>query len=245
MTRIWYRGPLAWAGVLAALTVLAAGARGGRLERAATITGSVTFTGTPPKMRPIDMSKEPTCASQHTTPILTETVVTGPGSAVQYAVVYISAGEATPAAASTTAVRYEQKGCQYVPHIAVLQPGQPLEIYNDDKTSHNIHPLAKVNAEWNKSQPPGAPPIHASYDKPEFIAVKCNVHPWMHGYFAVVATSHVAVTGNDGKFSLAGLPPGTYTVTAWHERFGTQSKQVTVSEGGSGTADFSFKALPY
>ena len=81
------------------------------------------------------------------------------------------------------------------PHVAVMQAGQPLEIYNDDKTSHNIHPLAKVNAEWNKSQPPGTPPIHASYDKPEFIAVKCNVHPWMHGYFAVLSTSHYAVIG--------------------------------------------------
>jgi carboxypeptidase family protein len=127
----------------------------------------------------------------------------------------------------------------------VLQTGQPLDIYNNDQTSHNIHPLAKVNPEWNKSQPPGTPPIHATYDKPEFIAVKCNVHPWMHGYFAVLTTSHYAVTGNDGKFSLAGLPAGKYTITAWHERFGTQSQEVTVSEGGTATANFVFKALPY
>jgi hypothetical protein len=215
-----------------------------RPAAAGTMSGTVTYTGTPPKMRPIDMSKEPSCARQHTTPVMTETVVSGPGNTVQYAVIYISAGAAA-APAPTTTVRYDQKGCQYIPHVAVLQTGQPLEIYNGDQTSHNIHPLAKLNPEWNKSQPPGAPPLHASYDKPEFIGVKCNVHPWMHGYFAVLATPHYAVTGNDGKFSLAGLSPGTYTVTAWHERFGTQSQQVTISGTGGATANFVFKALPY
>jgi hypothetical protein len=209
-----------------------------------TISGTVTFTGTPPKMRPIDMAKEPSCAKQHTEPVMTENVVTGPGNTVQWAVVYISAGGQAGPAPSTPA-RYDQKGCQYIPHVAVFQVGQPLEIYNDDQTSHNIHPLPKVNAEWNKSQPPGSPPLKESYDKAEFIPVKCNVHPWMHGYFAVLSTSNFAVTGNDGTFSLKGLPPGKYTVTAWHERFGTQSQDVTVAATGAATANFVFKALPY
>ena len=122
-------------------------------------------------------------------------------------VVYVSAGD-QPAPAPAETVRYDQKGCEYMPHVAALQAGQPLEIYNDDQTSHNIHPLAKVNPEWNKSQPPGTPPIKATYDKPEFIAVKCNVHPWMHGYFAVLSTSHFAVTGDDGTFTHHGPAAG-------------------------------------
>jgi plastocyanin len=234
---------LASLGLIAAATTLT-GAAGSPERSAGTISGTVTFTGTPPKMRPIDMAKEPTCASQHATPVMTESVVTGPGNTVQWAVIYISAGD-QPAPAATTPVRYDQKGCEYVPHVAAFEVGQPLEIYNNDQTSHNIHPLAKTNPEWNKSQPPGTPALKASYDKPEFIAVKCNVHPWMHGYFAVLATSRFAVTANDGKFSLAGLPPGKYTVTAWHERFGTLSQEVTVTGTESATANFVFKALPY
>jgi plastocyanin len=229
---------------LALVAAFAMGARSGPATNAGTISGTVTFTGTPPKMRPIDMAKEPSCASQHATPVMTENVVTGPGNTVQWVVVYISGGD-QPSSAPAEAARYDQKGCEYLPHVVALQVGQPLEIYNDDQTSHNIHPLAKSNAEWNKSQPPGAPPIKATYDKPEFIAVKCNVHPWMHGYFAVLGTSHYATTGSDGTFSLTGLPPGKYTLTAWHERFGTLSQEVTVADGKAAAADFVFKALPY
>ena len=211
---------------------------------AGSVSGTVTFTGTPPKMKPIDMSKEPSCASQHATPVTTQNVVTGPGNSLQYVVVYVSAGDPGGAPATET-VRYDQKGCQYLPHVAVLEANQPLEIYNDDQTSHNIHPLATTNAEWNKSQPPGAPPIHTSYAKPEFIPVKCNVHPWMHGYFAVLATARHAVSGADGKFNLTGLPPGKYTLTAWHEKFGTQTQDVTITGSETATANFVFKATPY
>ena len=209
-----------------------------------TVSGSVTFTGTPPKMKPIDMAKEPSCASQHETPAMTETVVTGPGNTLQYVVVYIAAGE-PPAAASSQVVRLDQKGCTYLAHVSALQAGQSMEIYNQDQTSHNIHPLAKVNPEWNKSQPPGSPPLHVTYDKAEFIPVKCNVHPWMHGYFVILSTAHFAVTGNDGTFSLKGLPPGKYTVTAWQEKFGSQSQEVTITGNETATANFVFKATPY
>ncbi len=232
--------------VLAGIALLPTTSRGpGRVAPsvAGTVSGSVTYTGTPPKMKPIDMSKEPSCASQHATPVMTENAVTGAGSTLANVVIYVSAGE--QGAAATAAVRYDQKGCQYLPHVAVVEVNQPLEIYNDDQTSHNIHPLATTNAEWNKSQPPGAPPIHTSYGKPEFIPVKCNVHPWMHGYFAVLSTAHHAVSGADGRFTLAGLAPGKYTLTAWHEKFGTQTAEVTITGNETATANFVFKATPY
>ena len=208
------------------------------------ISGVVTYTGTMPKMKPIDMAKEPSCAAQHKTPVMTESAVAGPNNSLEDVVIYISAGD-QGAAASAQAARYDQRGCQYLPHVALLQVNQTLEIYNDDKTSHNIHPMAKVNPEWNKSQPPGAPPLKESFAKAEFIPVKCNIHPWMHGYFAVMTTSHVTQSGEDGSFSLKGLPAGKYTVTAWHERFGTQSKEVTVGGGDTPKVNFVFQAKAY
>src|SRR6202041_462280 len=111
------------------------------------ISGKITYTGTPPKMKPIDMSKEPSCAKQHATPVMTENVAPGPGNALAWGVVYISAGDQESSAPSQ-AVRYDQKGCQYLPHVLPMQISQQLQIYNDDQTSPNNHPLAKVNPEW-------------------------------------------------------------------------------------------------
>jgi Carboxypeptidase regulatory-like domain len=208
------------------------------------IEGKVTYTGTPPKMKPIDMAKEPTCAKEHNPPEMAQNVVTGPGNALQYVVVYISAGE-QPSPTPSQAVRFDQKGCMYIPHVLPMQVGQELMIYTDDPFAHNIHPLPKVNPEWNKSQPPGAAPIDTKWDKPEFIEVKCNIHPWMHGYFVVLRTSRYAVTDNNGAFNLKGLPAGKYTVTAWQEQYGTQSQEVTISGSETKTANFVFKVTPY
>ena len=126
-----------------------------------------------------------------------------------------------------------------------MQVNQSLKIVNSDQTSHNIHPLPKLNSEWNKSQPAGAPAIDAKFDKEEFIPVKCNIHPWMHGYFVVLKTSHYAITKDDGSFSLPDLAPGTYTLTAWHEKYGTQTQSVTITGSEAKTVDFSLKATAY
>jgi hypothetical protein len=209
-----------------------------------TISGKVTYEGTPAKAKTIDMSKEPSCAKQHATPVTTEGVVTGPNNSLENVVVYISAGAPDESAPSQPA-KFDQKGCQYIPHVLAFQVNQPLEITNDDQTSHNIHPRPMINREWNKSQPPGSPPDIEKYDKPEFIPVKCNIHPWMSGQFAVMKNSHFAISSGDGGFSLPNLPPGKYTVTAWHESYGDQSMEVTISGSETKTANFVFKAKPY
>src|ERR1700722_11795086 len=208
------------------------------------VSGKITYEGTPAKQKPIDMSKEPSCAKQYTTPATTETVVTGPNNALENVVVYISQGAPDEAAPSKAAV-FTQKGCRYLPHVLAFQVNQELNVLNEDQTSHNIHPLPKTNREWNKSQPPGSPPIVDKYDKPEMIAVKCNIHPWMHGTFAVLKNSHYAISGQDGGFTLPNLPPGKYTVTAFHESYGDQSQEVTISGSETKTVSFTFKAKPY
>jgi len=209
-----------------------------------TISGKVTYTGTPVRQKPIDMSKEPTCAKQHATPITTETIVTGANNTLQNVVVYISAG-ADDANAPSQAVTFTQKGCQYIPHVIALHTGQELQVVNGDQTSHNIHPMPKLNREWNKSQPPGSPNISEKFDQPEFISVKCNIHPWMHGWFVVLKTNHYSITGDGGGYSLPNLPAGKYTVTAWQEDYGTQTQDVTITGNETKAIDFSFKAKAY
>lgn len=226
-----------------AMLAVAAGAKAGS-PAGGTISGKVTYEGTPAKMKPIDMSKEPSCAKMYTTPPMAESVVTGAGNSLENVVVYISAG-APDEAVPTTAAVFTQKGCRYIPHVLAFQVNQELKIQNEDQTSHNIHPLPKINREWNKSQPPGTPPISEKYDKAEIFPVKCNVHPWMHGNFAVLKNSHYAVTGDGGGFSLVNLPPGKYTVTAWHESYGDQTQDVTINGSETKTISFVFKAKPY
>jgi plastocyanin len=235
-TKLGYAAGLA---ALAASTIAFAGPSGGG------ISGKVTYEGTPARQKPIDMSKEPSCAQQHPTPITTETVVVGPANTLQNVIVYISAGAPDESSPPTQAVSITQKGCQYLPHVVPMVVNQELKVVNADQTSHNIHPLAKINHEWNKSQPPGTPPFSEKFDKPEFIPVKCNVHPWMHGTFAVLKNSHYAASGGDGGFTLPNLPPGKYTVTAWHESYGEQAQDVTISGNETKTINFVFKAKPY
>jgi hypothetical protein len=207
------------------------------------IDGKITYAGTPPKMKPINMAQEPTCAKEHNPPLETQSVVTGPANALQYVVVYISAGE-PPSPIPSEPVRFDQKGCMYVPHVLPMQARQILQIYTNDPFSHNIHPKPKLNPEWNKSQPAGSMPINTSWDKPEFIEVKCDIHSWMHGYFVVLNTSHYAVTDNNGNFSLKGLLPGKYTITAWQELYGSQSQEVVVGGTEIKNIDFVFKVKP-
>ena len=227
--------------VMAGLVLLAFSAAAYTGPSGGTVSGKVTYEGTPAKMKPIDMSEEPSCAKMYATPQLAETVVTGAGNSLENVVVYVSAGAPNDAAPSI-AVTFTQKGCRYIPHLLAFQVNQELKITNEDQTVHNVHPQPKRNREWNKSQPPGAPPIRESYDQAEFIPVKCNVHPWMHGTLAVMPNSHYAVTGSGGSFSLPNLPPGKYTITAWHESYGEQSQDVTITASETHAIIFVFKA---
>lgn len=138
----------------------------------------------------------------------------------------------------------DQVGCVYKPHVVGLMAGQDIEFLNSDETNHNIHPLPRVNREWNESQPPKGDPKVKQFPKEEIMMpVKCNVHPWMRLYVNVVAHPYFAVSGDDGTFTIPGLPAGEYTVEAAHERFGKQEAKVKVDASGTAKADFVFKAV--
>ena len=212
----------------------------------ARLAGHVTLNGSIAKPKPLDVSKEPICAKLHASePLYPESILLGPGNGLRNVVVYVSGGAPPAGPAPSNAVIFDQLDCHYATHVLAFRVGQEVKISNSDPLSHNIHPLAKVNREWNKIRPAGTPAFSYAYDSPEFISVKCNIHPWMSGYFAVINTSFFAVTGADGQFELPELPPGRYTLTAWHEALGTQTQDITIGPGGEAPpVNFTFSSKP-
>jgi Carboxypeptidase regulatory-like domain len=212
---------------------------------AGTITGRVRLDGTRPKLRPIDMSAEPYCEKVHPTPVMPPEVVVGKDGALANVVIYVKGGELeryrfpTP----TQPVELDQRGCMYEPHVVALMTNQPLEVKNDDQTTHNVHALPNENPEWNESQPIGAAPIEQRFAIPELaIPLRCNVHPWMTAYVFVFPDPYFAVTRNDGHFEIKNLPPGTYTVEAWQEKYGIEDQRVTVAPKQSTELSFAFNS---
>ena len=211
-------------------------------DAGSSLAGDVKFSGTPPKATRIDMSQDPLCAKLRTAPASTEDVVVGSNSGLENVVVYVSDGLTNHnfQPPQQPAV-FEQKGCQYKPHVLAMQAGQKLDIVNSDETTHNIHPTPENNREWNMTQPHGTP-LEQTFAREEVaIPVKCNVHPWMKGYIAVLKHPYFAVTDKTGHFEIKDLPPGTYTISAWQEKLGTQTQKVTVGTGEGKTLDFTFK----
>ncbi len=234
-------GPLSGAGVRAT----PAGAGGSPDSTAiAVVTGVVRLDGPVPAMKPINMIKDPICSKMHPGGASNEEVVIGPNQTLGNVIVFVSEGlgdrKFDPPSQPVT---LEQKTCMYHPHVLAMQANQKLEVVNGDQTSHNIHPLPTNNREWNKSQPPGEPPIEVTFAREEVaIPVKCNEHPWMHSYIAVFKHPFFNVTGKDGRFELKNLPAGEYTISAWHEKFGTLEQKLTVGPKEVKTLEFVFNA---
>jgi plastocyanin len=204
----------------------------------ASISGVVHFAGAPPAARKIDMSADSGCKGDNQS----ETVLVNDGHLANV-LVYVKDGlQGRTFAPPAEKVTVAQQGCRYVPHIAAVMVGQPVEFLDKDNTLHNIHPSPKNNQEWNQSQMPNSEGIARTFTTPEvMIPIKCNQHPWMKMYLSVLANPFFAVTGADGSFTLKGLPPGTYTIAAVQEKYGEQAVQITVAANADKSGvDFTF-----
>lgn len=209
---------------------------------AATISGKANFTGTAPEPKPILMDSEPTCQEKHPDGAFSEEVVVNSNNTLKNVFVYVKDGLGdlkfpTP----QEPVVLDQSGCQYVPHVFGMQVNQTLIIRNSDGILHNIHPVPTINRAFNLGQPVKMD-SPKKFDKPEmFIHIGCDVHEWMSAYVSVLAHPYYITTGDDGSFTLQNLPPGTYTVAAWHEKYGEKTTSVTVGEKETKEIEFSFE----
>ncbi len=210
---------------------------------AGVIVGKISFTGKPVPSKTIDMSEDPQCNKLHKTPVVDRPVAVNKNGTLANVFVYIKGGlEGKKFAPPSFAAVMDQKGCWFEPRILGIQTGQELEVTNSDPVTHNIHPRAHVNREWNQSQAEGTPPLQRKFMLPEImIRVKCNIHNWMHAWIGVVDNPYFAVSGADGSFELKNVPPGEYTMEAWQEELGTQEQHVTVSPSGKAEVAFTFK----
>ncbi|HKV09754.1 MAG TPA: carboxypeptidase regulatory-like domain-containing protein [Thermoanaerobaculia bacterium] len=219
----------------------AAGAAAVDTANAGKVTGAITYAG-PDTDTPIAMNADPTCAGLHSTPVDTNAIALKDGK-LGNVFVYVKTGlEGKTFPTPTEKKTIDQQGCLYHPRIQGIQVGQALVIKNSDSTLHNIHALPTANAEFNQSQPFQNMEFEKTFDKQEvMLHFKCDVHPWMSSYIGVLPHPYYAVTGDDGTFTIDKLPPGNYTLEAWHETLGTMTQDITVAANGTATANFDFK----
>lgn len=225
----------------AAVTTEASGPMG-----QATISGTIKFTGTAPANPAIDMAEEPQCKEKYTSgPPHQLITVVGADGGLANVFVYVKSG--LPADATYTAptapVEIDQDGCLYHPRVLGIMVNQPLEIHNSDPLLHNIKAKPVDNRPFNISQPAAGMQTTRTFSAPEvMIPLECNVHGWMQAYVGVLAHPFYSVSGSDGSYSIGKLPAGTYTIEAWHEKYGTQTATVTVADAETKTQNFTFAA---
>jgi len=210
---------------------------------AGVILGTIHFAGTQPERLQIDMAQDPACELSNPGVNLTEQYVIHDGKLANV-FVYVKDGLGNKIYAAPQApVVLDQKGCRYVPHVLGVMAGQPVEFRNSDPTMHNIHPAPTVagNSQFDISQPPMGGTMRKTFAQPELMMpVRCNNHPWMNAFINVAANPFYSVSDNDGHFEIKGLPPGTYTVVAMHEKLGSNSTQVTVKPQQTTETNFTF-----
>ncbi len=183
----------------------------------AAVEGHVKLSGTPPEMPMTKRDADPFCAK---TPMKEEEVIVGPQGGLANVVVRVTEGATGHYDPPATPATLDQSSCMYRPRVQAIVAGQQLSIRNGDQTLHNVHGYKGPSTLFNQAEIPGLPPIARKVGEAgDVLKFKCDVHPWMTGYVVVNSNPFFAVTGNDGWFRIGNLPPGSYTLTAWHERY--------------------------
>ena len=213
---------------------------------ASSVSGTVTFDGKVPPLKPLAMDADPACAKKHSAPVPNEMLALGSGNTMGNILVWVSkglpAGKTFPVPKEP--VTLDQNGCMYKPHVMGIMVGQTYRILNSDGVLHNIHTLPKINPSFNRGMPASMKEATTVFSKPEDVFhIKCDVHPWMSSYAGVFPHPYFSTTGTDGKFTISGLDAGTYEIEAWHEKpLGVQKATVTVTGSETKTVNFKFSA---
>jgi plastocyanin len=208
-----------------------------------TLSGTIRFTGKRPPAKLINMEEDPACVAAHKGKPVDESLLVSSNGTLANAFIYLKTGfDGKRFETPSVPVTIDQAGCWFHPRVLGIQIGQTLQVINSDPVTHNIHPMAEINREWNHSQGAGDAPLARRFLKPEvMIRVKCNIHSWMHAFIGVVDNPYFAVSNPDGTFKIDNLPSGTYTFGIWQENLGTQEAQVTIAPHKKAQLNIVFK----
>ncbi len=204
---------------------------------AGSIRGSITYQGTAPAPKEVKATKDKQVCGKHTH--TSETLVVDGNGGIRYAVVSIDPVQGGKSF-DTATPQLDQRGCWFYPHVQIVPAGADLEILNSDGILHNIHTYPEKNKPINMAQPKFRKVLKTSFAEPDIVRINCDVHNWMTAWIVVAKHPYYVVTSEDGSYELDGVPPGTYTLSAWHETLGTQTQSVTVEKDGTAEANLTF-----
>ena len=216
-------------GASLSLASVALGYDAGAVSDGGSISGTITFAGDAPEVKPVEVTKDTKVCAQ--TQKYDESLVVGENKGIKNAVVSIA--NISNGKDFGEAMVLDQKECVYTPHIVLTPAGSELEILNNDGILHNIHTYSEANPAFNQAQPKFKKKLKKKFDQPEVVRVECDAHGWMKGWIVVMDHPYYAVTDGEGKFSLSDVPAGEYEVKIWHETLGETMQKVTVEAGGA------------
>ena len=201
-----------------------------------TISGQVKLDGAAPAPKEVEVTKDKEVCGLHKH--FTEDLIVDSGGGIANAVVIVKGakGDMKP-----SEVTFDQKGCDYVPHVLAFPAGSTVKIVNSDGILHNIHTYSTANPSFNMAQPKFKKIISQKVDKPEVIKVTCDAHGWMHGWWVATDTPYFAVTDDKGNYTIKDVPAGDYTVEVWQEKLGTDDQKASVKDGATATTNFTMK----
>lgn len=210
---------------------------------AATITGRVRFEGATSDAEMVRIEGDPGCVTLNGSDQQpAEAIVVGEKNALANVFVYVKSGlEKAAFPVPNEPVLVDQQKCRYIPRVVGVRVGQPLQIRNGDPLLHNVRSDSEINQPFNQGQPvQGMVFTHTFTTREVMVAVKCDVHGWMRTSVGALEHPYFAVTGAAGTFTIGNLPPGTYTIAAWHERLGTREQQLTLASKESKDVELTF-----
>lgn len=204
------------------------------------VRGIVRFNGPkPPEKR---LRNEPCCAGAPST-LLDETVVLGPENTLANVVVSIEGG---PKATGDDLppVLLDQVFCQYTPHVVGVVVGQTLTIRSSDPTTHNVNIRSRFGQTRNFWMQRVGESSKTSFTHPEVVSSGCDIHPWMRAYIAILDNPLFAITGMDGAFEIANIPPGEYKLVTWHELYGRLEQPLVIPADADAPVTINFVYQP-